>query len=351
MYRRLKKLGALLAVTMIMGTAVGCSSNGGSSNAAENNNSASGNDSKLLYFIPIVDTGAYWSPMKKGAEDKAKELGYEIVSKTTPPSEAQKNERHIGFVDEAISKKAAGVALAPMDPDMFDRKAKETMDSGIKLVTFDADVKTEGNRTAYVGTDNRLAGEDLGKKGAEYLKAQGITSGSIALVSTNLTQTTMTYRQEGIEKGFEEVMGADAANFKWLEPIQDDDQAAESKRQLEGQITSNSDMVAVFSLGSEGPDTGVMEAIKSQGKAGKIYHFGFDYTPTWENGVDSELITGIVDQDAYNIGQKVIEVLVESIEGKAVDTNYPVDVQWVEAKDIVKYGETKQSQFTTETTD
>lgn len=351
MSKRLKKLSLLLATTMLLGTVVGCSQDSGSSSESNSNVASSAEDGKLLYFIPIVDTGAYWSPMKKGAEDKAKELGYELVSKTTPPSEAQKNERHIGFVDEAISKKAAGIALAPMDPDMFDRKAKEAMDSGIKLVTFDADVKTEANRTAYIGTDNKLAGEELGRKGAEYLKAQGISGGSIGLVSTNLTQTTMTYRQEGIEKGFEEVMGADASNFKWLEPIQDNDQAAESKRLLEGQITSNSDMVAVFSLGSEGPDTGVMEAIKSQDKAGKIYHFGFDYTPTWENGIKDKLITGIVDQDAYNIGQKVIEVLVEAIEGKTVDTNYPVNVQWVEDKDIVEYGKTKQSQFTTETTE
>ncbi|MEN8078544.1 sugar ABC transporter substrate-binding protein [Clostridioides difficile] len=351
MSKRLKKLSALLAATMLVGTVVGCSQGAGSSSETDKNVAASGEKGKLLYFIPIVDTGAYWSPMKKGAEDKAKELGYELVSKTTPPSEAQKNERHIGFVDEAIAKKAAGIALAPMDPDMFDRKAKEAMDSGIKLVTFDADVKTEENRTAYIGTDNKLAGEELGKKGAEYLKAQGITKGSIALVATNLTQTTMTYRQEGIEKGFAEVMGADAANFKWLEPIQDNDQAAESKRLLEGQITSNKDMVAVFSLGSEGPDTGVMEAIKSQGKGGQIHHFGFDYTPTWENGINDGLITGIVDQDAYNIGQTVIEILVKSIEGEAVDAIYPIDVQWVESKDIVKYGETKQSQFSTETTE
>ena len=343
MSKMLKKLSAVLATTLLIGTVAGCSQGGGAS--------ASGEKGKLLYFVPINDTGAYWSPMRKGAEDKAKELGYELVTKTTPPSEAQKNERHIGFVEEAIAKNAAGIAISPMDPDMFDRKAQEAMNAGIKLVTFDADVKTEANRTAYVGTDNKLAGEELGKKGAEHLKQQGVTSGSIALVATNLTQTTMTYRQDGIKKGFDEVMGADAANFKWLEPVQDNDQAAESKRLLEGQITSNKDMVAVFSLGSEGPDTGVMEAIKSQGQGGKICHFGFDYTPTWENGIDNGLITGIVDQDAYKIGQTCIETLVKAIEGETVEESYPIDVKWVEAKDIVDYGKTKQSQYSAETTE
>ena len=345
MLKGIKRIAALLSVVTVMGTLAGCS--------GSNNDSASGEKSnggtKKLYFIPIVDTGAYWSPMKKGAQDKAKELGYEIVTKTTPPTEAQKNERHLGFMDEAISQNVSAIAIAPMDPDMFDRKTKEAMDAGIPVVTFDADVKTEKNRVAYVGTDNKLAGEELGKKGAEELKAKGITKGKIALAAVNLTQTTMTYRQDGVKKGFEEVMGADAKNFTWLEPIQDNDQSAESKRLLEGQITANNDMVAVFSLGSEGPDTGVMEAIKSQNKAGQIYHFGFDYTPTWENGIDNGLITGIVDQDAYAIGQKVIEIAVKAAEGETVDTNYPVSVQWVESARIVEYGAEKQKQFTEET--
>jgi len=337
-----RKLVAVLSMAL-MATALltGCSS----SNTAKEASVAK----KTLYFIPIVDTGAYWSPMKKAVEDRAKELGYDLVFKTTPPTEDQKNEKHIGFLQEAISNKATGVAIAPMDPDMFDRRVKEAKEAGIPIVTFDADVKSKENRVAYIGTDNRLAGEELGKNAAEYIKSKGITKGKIAIVAVNLTQTTMTYRQEGIKKGFETAMGANASNFSWLEGIQDNDQSSESKRQLEGQITANADLVAVFSLGSEGPDTGVMEAIKSQGKAGKIYHFGFDYTPTWENGVKDGLITGIVDQNSYAIGKTVVDVLDKIAKGEKVDGNYPVPVKWVEAGQIVQYGVDKQKQFTNET--
>lgn len=338
-----KKVIAVVAALLVTGSVfAGC----GQKDKAS---SASTGKGKTLYFVPIVDTGAYWSPMKKAAQDEAKALGYELVFKTSPSNEPQKNEKHLGFVDEAIQNSAAGIAVAPMDPDMFDKKIKEVKDANIPVVTFDADVKTKGNRTSYVGTDNKLAGEELGKQGAQYLKDKGIKSGKIAMAAVNLTQTTMTYRQAGIKSGFEKIMGDDAKSFTWLEPIQDNDQAAESKKQLEGQITANQDMVAVFSLGSEGPDTGVMEAIKSQNKAGKIYHFGFDYTPTWENGISTGLITGIVDQDSYSIGKTVIDVLDKKIKGEKVDENYPVSVKWVPADKIVDYGKEKQKQFTTET--
>lgn len=338
-----RKIIAALSTVCIVASLAGCGK------AAQTQGTASSSGKKTIYFIPIVDTGAYWSPMKKAAQDEAAALGYDLVVKTSPPNETQKNEKHIGFLDEAVKSKAAGIAIAPMDPDMFDKKVKEASDAGIPVVTFDADVNTKQNRISYIGTDNKLAGEQLGENGAKILKDKGITKGKIALAAVNLTQTTMTYRQDGIKAGFEKVMGDDAKNFQWLEPIQDNDQSAESKRQLEGQITSNPDMVAVFSLGSEGPDTGVMEAIKSQGKAGSIYHFGFDYTPTWENGVSTNLISGIVDQDSYNIGKTIIDTLDKKIKGEKVDDNYPIPVQWVTADKIVDYGKEKQKQFTTET--
>jgi len=342
-----KKIMALLSTVCILSVLTGCGAGSNDGKVAEGDSK----DKKVIYFIPIVDTGAYWSPMKKAAEDQAKALGYELVVKTTPPSEAQKNERHIGFIDEAISKNVAGIAIAPMDPDMFDNKVREAKDAGIPVVTFDADVKTTDNRIAYIGTDNKLAGEQLGENGANELKAKGITSGKIGLVAVNLTQTTMTYRQEGIKAGFEKVMGDDAKNFQWLEPIQDNDQSSVSKQQLEGQIVANPDMVAVFSLGSEGPDTGVMEAIKSQGKGGKIEHFGFDYTATWENGIEGKLITGIVDQDSYAIGKTIIDVLDKQIKGETVESSYHVQVKCIKADKIVNYGVEKQKQFTDETTE
>ena len=49
-----------------------------------NEGSADADMAKTLYFVPIVDTGAYWNPMKKGAEDAAEELGYTLVTKTSP---------------------------------------------------------------------------------------------------------------------------------------------------------------------------------------------------------------------------------------------------------------------------
>ncbi|HJF16452.1 MAG TPA: sugar ABC transporter substrate-binding protein [Globicatella sulfidifaciens] len=339
----MKKITKMLLSLLASSTFLAACGNTGSS---DNTTADSGEANKTLYFIPIVDIGAYWNPMRKGAEDTAKKLGYDLVVKTSPPAEAQKNEKHIGFINEAVSNKAAGIAIAPIEANMFKAPIKAAMDANIPVITFDADLENPEDRTAYVGTDNVLAGRDLGMKAAEELKEKGITSGSISVVCVDRAQPTMIAREKGLKEGFNEVMGDDAANFKFLETIQDKDQAAVSKEQLEGQITGNADLVLVFSLGSEGPDVGVMEALGAQNKAGEILHFGFDYTPTWEKGIEDGRITAIVDQDAYNIGVQVIENLVKAIDGEELEDNIPIDVKFVRAEELVEYGKEKQKQST-----
>ncbi|MDT2764729.1 sugar ABC transporter substrate-binding protein [Enterococcus asini] len=327
-----KKKGILTGLLVVMMLFVaGCGSK----------ESASGDSKKSLYFIPIVDTGAYWNPMKKGAEDAAKELGYTLITKTSPSAEPSKKEKHIGFIKEATAKDVAGIAVAPIEKKAFKDSIKTAVDKGIPVITFDADLENEADRTAYVGTDNVSAGKELGKQAAEEMKAKGITGGSIAIVCVDVAQPTMIDREKGLKEGFEEVYGKDAANFKFLATIQDNDQPSESKKQLEGYISANKDLVTVFSLGSEGPDVGVMSALESQGKAGEILHYGFDYTDTWLKGIDDGRITAIVDQDAYQIGYQVIENLAKAVEGEKIDTTIPIDVKYVKAADLETYGKEK----------
>lgn len=340
----LKKSKILLSSLVVSILVIGGCGNADSEEAASNDT-----ENKTLYFIPIVDTGAYWNPMRAGAEETAEKLGYELIVKTSPPAESQKNEKHIGFIREAVASDAAGIAIAPIEQNMFKNPIIEAKDAEIPVITFDADVENEEDRVAYVGTDNVLAGKELGRQAAEEMKEKGITKGSVTIVCVDRAQPTMIAREKGLKEGFAEVMGEDTDNFTWLETIQDKDQSAVSKEQLEGQIISNDDLVTVFSLGSEGPDVGVMEAIASQNKAGKILHYGFDYTETWNQGIDDGRITGIVDQDAYTIGVEVIENLVKSIEGEEIAPTIPIDVNYVKAEDIEAYGLEKSEQSTTQT--
>lgn len=316
----MKKLLSIVFLAVIILT--GCS--GGADAKADTSDSKG-----KIYFIPIVDTGSYWGGIIEGAQAKADELGYEMVMRTSPSNDPDKNNKHIGFLDEAMNDPdTVAVAFSANDAEAFDRKLGEVKAAGIPVVLFDADTTTKENRNAYVGTDNYKAGVTLGEAGANYLKEKGITEGSISTVAVNMTQTTMIDRKDGVQEGFANVFGADASKFTFLEPITDDDQSAKSKEKLEAQMIGSDDMVAVFSLGSEGPDNGVMEALRSTGNQDKVSHFGFDYTPSWANGLEDGLIRGIVDQNSNEIGAKTVEVGINIANGEDFDDNYPIDVVW-----------------------
>ena len=327
----MKKL-AKLMITLSAGLMLLTACSDGNSDARE-----------TLYFIPVVDIGAYWAPMRIGAEQTAQELGYNLVVKTSPPAQPDKNTMHIGFITEAVSNGAAGIAVAPIEQNMFRNPIVDAMNADIPVITFDGDLDDPNDRTAYVGTNNTEAGAELARNAVRVMKEAGITSGAISIVTVDRAMPTMIDREAGIRRAFDEEMGADASNFRWLETIQDNDQAAVSQQQLEAQITANDDLVVVFSLGSEGPDVGTMNAIESQGKAGQILHFGFDYTPTWEHGIEKGLISGIVDQDAFQIGVSVIENLVKVVNGESIPSVIPIDVRWVPASELVAYGQEKQA--------
>lgn len=48
----------------------------------------------------------------------------------------------------------AGIAVAPIEKKSFVDPIVAAMDKDIPVITFDADLENEADRTAYVGTDN-----------------------------------------------------------------------------------------------------------------------------------------------------------------------------------------------------
>ncbi len=90
-------------------------------------------------------------PHEKRSRDSAQELGYTLVTKTSPSAEPSKKEKHIGFIREAVAKNVAGIAIAPIEKKAFVDPIKAAMDKNIPVITFDADLENPEDRTAYVG--------------------------------------------------------------------------------------------------------------------------------------------------------------------------------------------------------
>ena len=296
-------------------------------------------EEKNLYLIALNKEGPYWKPLIQSAQEQARERGYCLIVKAGLPGDSSRPQKLIEMVQEAIDQKADGIAMAALEPEMFDVKAAEAMAAGIKVVTYDTDIRNCVNRLAYIGTNNYEAGMELGRRGAEDLKNRGITGGKLTAVTYSGSAQNMTERYKGLKDGFNQAMGKEASRFTWCDWIINDLSVSRAKEQLETQIMSYPDLKAVFTLGTESVITGTMEAIKSQNLQGILYHYGFDYSPTLAAGVDEGLITGIVDQNCQMIGRTLVDKLADAVEGGEIGKDYLIDVTWIEAMDIKAYGE------------
>jgi len=295
-------------------------------------------DGPTLYLITLNENGPYWKPLIESAKEKAGERGVRLVVRSGQPGDSSRPQKLIEMVQEAIDQRADGIAMAALEPEMFDVKAAEAMKAGIKVVTYDTDIRSSGNRLAYIGTNNYDAGKKLGRQGALDLKKRGITGGRLTTVAYSGSAQNMVERYIGLKDGFNEAMGDNAVHFTWCQWIINDLSVSRAREQLETQIMSYPDLRAVFTLGTESVITGTMEAIRSQKLEGVLYHYGFDYSPTLEAGVDEGLITGIVDQNSEAIGSMLVDKLADAVAGQEINKEYPVDVTWIEAEDLKEYG-------------
>ena len=312
-------------------------------NSVEN----TGDKRDKLYLISLSAIGPYWEPLLESAKKEAEARNYQLIVRSGYPGDSSRPQKLMEMMQEAIDQKASGIALAELVPGMLDVKAEEAMAAGAKVITYDIDIKTRENRHAYVGTNNYEAGVEMGKHAAQDLIEKGVTKGRLTTVTYSSSAQNMVDRYSGLKDGFNEIMGENAELFVWSDWIINELSVSKAKEQLESQIMNYQDLNVVFTLGTESVIVGTMEAIKSQNLSGKIYHYAFDYSPTLVEAVDQELITGVIVQNSVEIGKTLIRSLADAVEGKAIEDEYPIDVIWVEAKDLKAYGE-KLEEFSDE---
>ena len=108
----------------------------------------------------------YYEPCYEGFKAAAKK--YDVnVDKVDP----QKFELplQVKAIEELIAQRVDGIAISALDDAGLVPVIAEATRAGIKVITFDAPAPSSQALT-YIGTDNKTAGHEAGKKMAELMK-------------------------------------------------------------------------------------------------------------------------------------------------------------------------------------
>ncbi|MGK5054445.1 ABC transporter substrate-binding protein [Janthinobacterium sp. RB2P8] len=251
----------------------------------------------------------YWQNVKKGATASAADAkGYSLTFQG-PASESAIADQ-VSMVENAVTRKVAGIVLAASDPDALVPALKKAWEAKIPVVLIDSMVADSGKRyyQSFLSTDNEAAGE----QSAKALISQVGKTGKIAVMSYVAGAGSETGRVGGFKRYIEK-----NSQLQIVGTYYSQSQMATALNQTTDVLASNPDLKGIFGA-NEPTAVGMGRAIAQAGKAGKVVAVGFDGNEDLKNFVKDGTLYATAVQGSYSMGALGVKTLVSLIEGKKV---------------------------------
>jgi simple sugar transport system substrate-binding protein len=282
----MKRLVCILGVALIT---AGCGSN--------NNKDANGNPVKSddtskdnveltqgsdLTFAMVThsDEGSFWSVVKKGAEQAAKDEGVKLIwspSNNDPQKEAQ-------LIDAAISQKVDGIAVSVPNADAIKGSLKKASDAGIPIITLNsgADQSKALGAITHVGQDEAIAGEAAGAR----FKDEGAKK--VLCIIHEQNNIGLQQRCDGVKKGF----GGDVTDLQ----VKGTADVSTTQTEIKSKLQADKSYDAVIALN---PDIANAAATAIKGASSSAKLATFDLNPDVITRIKQGQIEFAVDQQQY----------------------------------------------------
>jgi ribose transport system substrate-binding protein len=174
----MKRFAAAFAAALI-GITVACGGSGGGGGVAP----ADGQRKYRFAVIPKALDLPVFDYARKGAERAAKELGNVEVIWRGPEVGDQLKQKEI--LEAFITQRVDGIAISCLNGDFLTEAINRAVDSGIPVVTWDADAPNS-KRLAFYGVDDKAGGRIMGEEAVKLLGGKGTVALMTSVGATNL---------------------------------------------------------------------------------------------------------------------------------------------------------------------
>lgn len=261
--------------------------------------------SNTIVFIPKSTDVTYWLFLRKGAADKAAELGYKLDYQGVARESDVAGQ--VNLVRNVAATKPAGILLAATDATALIDPVREAMSSGVPVVMVDSGVNADV-AVASITTDNyggaKMAGELLTK----------MVGGSGKLINLGITAGSETGNQR--DKGFLDALKAHPS-ISTLPTQWTGAEAAVALNSTNDLLTANPDVNGIYSAAAP-MGVGAAQALKARGLEGKVKLITFDPSPEVIPLFQDGTIHAIVAQDPYQMGYRGVDTIDRYRKGEAI---------------------------------
>ena len=274
-------------------------------------------------FSAINMSNPYYVALSNGIKDALQEKGSSLEVKDAKLSADLQNQQ----IDEMIENGIDCLFLAPADWEKISPSLDKLKEKKIPVVNVDTEVKDIDKVTAYVGSDNKKAGEIIGERLIQRHKDGGKV---LLLESTNVNSVNdriTGFEQSIIGKGFEVVAREEVTG--------DINSALERTKKA---LSENADMTAIV-CGNDTMALGALVATQSLGLSG-IEIYGIDGSPDIKKELlkKNSPVVGTCAQTPAKIGRDSANIGLAIMTGDRYEEKTYEDVFFIDAENVDMYG-------------
>lgn len=261
-------------------------------------------------LIPKGMDNPYFDLSRDGCMAEAKKLGVTCIYKGPATHEPA---TEVQIMQDFITQGVDGIAISVADADSVTGVIKQAREAKIPVITFDADAP-KSERQAYVGTNNKEMGRELGK---QLIKAHP-KPGTFATQSGGPAAENLNERLAGL---YEVLKGAGWTEVKGSPAFCNDD-AALAAQQLTDFYTANPDVTAIIPVGgwalfAPKAYQNFVNTVREKRKDMPLVMP--DTLPVELQSLKDGYVDVLVGQRPYEMGEKAMDILLKLKKGEKVD--------------------------------
>ena len=286
--------------------------------------SSQAQDKKTVALVYGIKGDAFYVTMVKGAQQKADELGVNLVadgpSQWNPALQTP-------IVDAMIARKVDGLIAVPNDPQAMVAALQRASDAGMPVVTTDQYIGNGDYATgpvtfplSYIASDNfgggKLACESL-------IKGMGGKGKLYVLVSTaNVPSDTA--RRDGCLEAVKATGGA--VSLAGVDYTQSN--ATIATTQTQAMLQKSPDIGAIFG-GNLFSAQGAAAAVKTANLSGTVKIASFDAPEQAIDDLRNNVVDIVIAQQPALIGATAVQNVVDALNGKSTEIKRKVATPFV----------------------
>ncbi|MCR8744892.1 ribose ABC transporter substrate-binding protein RbsB [Romboutsia lituseburensis] len=270
------------------------------------------NDAKKIGLIVSTLNNPFFVDLKTGVENKAKELGYEVVvldSQNDPAKE-------VSNMEDISVKNVDIVLLNPVDSDSAIASVMIANNNDLPVITVDR-AANGGKVLSHVASDN-IAG---GKMAADFLMDKLNRKGNIVelegIAGSSATRDRGAGFEEGIKKSEFNLVAKQSADFDRTKGLSVMENIIQSKDNIDAVFAQNDEMAL-----------GAQKALEAANMK-NVLVVGFDATEDAVESVKKGKMAATVAQQPILIGETAVDAVHNVLIGKDIDNYIPVELKLI----------------------